>query len=74
MGDHSGAACAGLCRKAYLAYNLKKWAAKNPDGVIAKSVPETFLLSVDDVEYIDEALSDLPEVRSLPFVLYSIAS
>lgn len=55
----------GLCRKSYLAYNLKKWGAKHPEGVIAKSVPETYLLSVDDVEYIDEALSDLPEVRDM---------
>ncbi len=52
----------GLCRKAHLAHNLKKWAAKHPQGCIASAVPETFILSVDDVEYIDEALCDLPEV------------
>mmetsp|Transcript_2633 Transcript_2633/g.7837 ORF Transcript_2633/g.7837 Transcript_2633/m.7837 type:complete len:443 (-) Transcript_2633:1024-2352(-) len=55
----------GLCRKAHLAHNLKKWGAKHPEGHIAAAVPETFILSVDDVEYIDEALSDLPEVRDM---------
>jgi len=53
----------GLIRKAHLAHNLKKWAAKHPKGLIAGAVPETFILSVDDEDYIDEALCDLPEVR-----------
>lgn len=56
----------GLIRKAHLAHNLKKWAAKHPGGLLAGAVPETFVLEVDDVEYIDEALSDLPEVCTSP--------
>jgi hypothetical protein len=53
----------GLIRKAHLAHNMKKWAAKHPNGALAAAVPETYILSVDDEEYIDEALCDLPEVR-----------
>ena len=52
----------GLIRKAHLAYNAKKWAAKHPDGKLAAAVPETWPLEVDDVDYIDEALCDVPEV------------
>ncbi len=52
----------GLIRKAHLAHNLKKWAAKHPDGAIARGVPETLIMEVDDVEYIDEALADVYEV------------
>ena len=53
----------GLIRKAHLAHNLKKWAAKHPASRLAAATPETHILAVDDVDYIDEALSDLPEVR-----------
>lgn len=53
----------GLIRKAHLAHNMKKWAAKHPGGALAAAVPETYILSVDDEEYIDEALCDLPEVQ-----------
>ena len=53
----------GLIRKAHLAHNMKKWAAKHPGGALAAAVPETYILSVDDAEYIDEALCDLPEVQ-----------
>lgn len=56
----------GLIRKAHLAHNLKKWAAKHPGGVLAAAVPESYILSVDDEEYIDEALCDLPEVMLRP--------
>jgi len=62
----------GLIRKAHLAHNLKKWAAKHPDSRLAAATPETHILAVDDVDYIDEALSDLPEVtiqRSLSRLL-----
>lgn len=51
----------GLIRKAHLAHNLKKWSAKHPDGLLAASVPETHIMEVDDVEYIDEALADVYE-------------
>ncbi len=54
----------GLIRKAHLAHNLKKWAAKHPDGLLAASVPETHVMEVDDVDYIDEALADVYEVTA----------
>ena len=52
----------GLIRKAHLAHNLKKWSAKHPGGKLAAAVPETLVMEVDDVEYIDEALADVYEV------------
>ncbi len=68
--QHASCYCVrkGLIRKAHLAHNLKKWAAKHPDGTIARGVPETLIMEVDDVDYIDEALADVYEVcwRALP--------
>ena len=55
----------GLIRKAHLAHNLKKWAAKHSGGKLAVAVPETLLLEVDDMDYIDEALADAYEVRGI---------
>lgn len=55
----------GLIRKAHLAHNLKKWTAKHPDGLLAASVPETHIMEVDDVEYIDEALADVYEASHI---------
>lgn len=56
----------GLIRKAHLCHNTKKWAAKHPEGWLAKSVPESFIFELDDIEYIEEALCDVPEVRDMP--------
>ena len=53
----------GLTRKAHLAHNARKWAAKHPGGRLAAAVPETWPLELDDPEYVDEALCDVPEVR-----------
>lgn len=55
----------GLIRKAHLAFNAKKWAAKHPQGKLAGAIPETWPLEVYDVDYIDEALCDVPEVSRL---------
>ena len=63
----------GLIRKAHLAHNLKKWAAKHPDGLLAASVPETHVMEVDDVEYIDEALADVYEVHHYPLHFLTMA-
>ena len=52
----------GLIRKAHLAFNTKKWVAKHPAGRLAAALPETWPLEVDDIDYIDEALCDVPEV------------
>ncbi|CAK0786864.1 hypothetical protein CVIRNUC_010078 [Coccomyxa viridis] len=65
--QHASSYCIrkGLIRKAHLAHNLKKWAAKHPDGILAGAVPETHVMEVDDVDYIDEALADVYEVRDM---------
>lgn len=52
----------GLIRKAHLAHNLKKWNAKNPQGRLVRAVPETLVMVLDDIEYFEEALSDVYEV------------
>jgi len=56
----------GLTRKAQLALGLRKWVSKRPGSPLVGCFPETFILQVDHVDYIDEALSDLPEVRDAP--------
>lgn len=55
----------GLIRKAHLCHNTKKWAAKHPEGWLAKSVPESFIFELDDIDYIEEALCDVPEVCTM---------
>ncbi len=55
----------GLIRKAHLAHNLKKWAAKHPSGRIAECVPETLIMDIDHPDYFDEAMNDCYEVRNL---------
>ena len=61
----------GLSRKAHLCHNTKKWAAKHPEGWLAKSVPESFIFELDDIDYIEEALCDVPEVCTtyMPWLL-----
>jgi hypothetical protein len=56
----------GLTRKAQLAVNLKKWVSKRPASPLVGRVPETHILAVDDPDYIDEAMADIPEVRDAP--------
>lgn len=53
----------GLIRKAHLAHNLAKWVAKHPGCHLSRAVPQTFILELDDPDYVDEALCDLPEVQ-----------
>ena len=36
----------GLIRKSQFAFNMNKYISKNPDSVLAKAVPETFLFEV----------------------------
>lgn len=56
----------GITRKAQLAVNLKKWVAKRPTSPLVGRVPETHVLTLDDPDYVDEAMADLPEVRDAP--------
>ena len=51
----------GLIRKAHLAHNLRKWNAKFPGGRLARAVPETLVMVLDDIDYFEEALSDVYE-------------
>eukprot|EP01026_Neomeris_dumetosa_P058956 TRINITY_DN5502_c1_g1_i7.p1 TRINITY_DN5502_c1_g1~~TRINITY_DN5502_c1_g1_i7.p1 ORF type:complete len:445 (-),score=52.52 TRINITY_DN5502_c1_g1_i7:235-1569(-) len=56
----------GLIRKAHLAFNIKKWASKRgQNGVLTKSVPLTLIMDLPDIDYFDESMSDLPEIRGL---------
>jgi tubulin--tyrosine ligase len=49
----------GLIRKANLAYNINKWAAKRPDGALAAATPETRIVQVDGVDQIDAVITAL---------------
>ena len=53
----------GLIRKAQLALNIQKYMSKFPDSTLAKHVPETYVLQVDHVDYLDEALNECFEVE-----------
>jgi len=67
-GDlHTTAYCVrkGLIRKSQFAYHVSKWAAKHPDSVLRRGVPETHLFEMWDAEYLDEALADVYEVRDM---------
>jgi hypothetical protein len=55
----------GLIRKSQWCYNVKKYAAKRPDSMLARGVPETLLFEFYDVEYMDEALAEVYEVRDM---------
>ena len=48
-----------------MAYNLKKWASKHPAGALARALPETLLFEFWDMEYFDEALAEIFEVRDM---------
>eukprot|EP00123_Amoebidium_parasiticum_P011175 comp20558_c0_seq1/m.26399 comp20558_c0_seq1/g.26399 ORF comp20558_c0_seq1/g.26399 comp20558_c0_seq1/m.26399 type:complete len:384 (-) comp20558_c0_seq1:454-1605(-) len=55
----------GLIRKAQLAHNLHKYRVKHVGCLVEKHVPETHYLEVDDPDYLDEALYDVPEVERM---------
>lgn len=65
--QHASSYCfrKGLIRKAHLCHNTKKWAAKHPNGWLARCVPESYIFELDDIDYIEEALCDVPEVNLL---------
>jgi hypothetical protein len=43
----------GLIRKSQFAYNMRKFASKRPQSLLALGVPETHLFEFWDIEYID---------------------
>lgn len=53
----------GLIRKAQLAMTLNKYIRKHPDSILVRAIPETFILQLDHIDYLDEALNDLFEVQ-----------
>ncbi|PIA15273.1 tubulin-tyrosine ligase [Coemansia reversa NRRL 1564] len=53
----------GLIRKAQMAFNIKLHMAKNPDSVLHRGVPETWVFELDDLDYLDEALMECYEVE-----------
>jgi hypothetical protein len=55
----------GLIRKAQLAFLVRKYCAKRPHSILHRTVPETHIMSVDDPEYLEEALNDVYEVRDM---------
>ncbi len=55
----------GLIRKSNWAHNAKKWAAKRPESLLAGAVPQTLLFEFWDIDYIEEALADVYEVRDM---------
>ncbi|KAJ2720325.1 tubulin--tyrosine ligase [Coemansia sp. Benny D115] len=53
----------GLIRKAQMAFNIKLFMAKNPDSILHRGVPETWIVELDDIDYLDEALMECYEVE-----------
>ncbi|KAJ1978739.1 tubulin--tyrosine ligase [Dimargaris xerosporica] len=52
----------GLIRKAQMAYNVHKYVAKHPQSVLTCAVPSTYILELDHLDYLDEAMDDIYEV------------
>lgn len=52
-----------LIRKHFLANTITQWLVKNPESILKRSVPRTFLLECDFAEYLDEALNESFELR-----------
>ncbi|OMJ12407.1 putative tubulin-tyrosine ligase [Smittium culicis] len=53
----------GLIRKAQNSNCIKHYIAKNPDSILTSGIPETWILELDDLDYLDEALDECFEVR-----------
>ncbi|KAJ1923937.1 tubulin--tyrosine ligase [Tieghemiomyces parasiticus] len=52
----------GLIRKAQMAFNIHKYVAKNPDSILTRAVPATFIFELDHPDYLDEALNENFEI------------
>eukprot|EP01025_Chloroclados_australasicus_P033285 TRINITY_DN3389_c0_g1_i1.p1 TRINITY_DN3389_c0_g1~~TRINITY_DN3389_c0_g1_i1.p1 ORF type:complete len:450 (-),score=50.64 TRINITY_DN3389_c0_g1_i1:324-1673(-) len=66
--QYTGCYCVrkGLIRKAHLAFNIKKWVSKRgAQSKLAQSTPLTLIMDLPDIEYFEEAMADLPEVRGI---------
>ncbi|KAJ1767258.1 tubulin--tyrosine ligase [Coemansia sp. RSA 1843] len=54
----------GLIRKAQMSFNLRLYTAKHPESILVRGVPETWILELDDIDYLDEALMECYEVEN----------
>ncbi|KAJ2557727.1 tubulin--tyrosine ligase [Coemansia sp. RSA 1933] len=54
----------GLIRKAQLSFNIRLYTAKHPESILVRGVPETWILELDDIDYLDEALMECYEVEN----------
>ncbi|KAJ1801208.1 tubulin--tyrosine ligase [Coemansia sp. RSA 2399] len=54
----------GLIRKAQMAFNIRLYTTKHPESVLVRGVPETWVLELDDIDYLDEALMECYEVEN----------
>ncbi|KAJ2383335.1 tubulin--tyrosine ligase, partial [Coemansia sp. RSA 2559] len=54
----------GLIRKAQMSFNIKLYTAKHPESVLVRGIPETWVLELDDIDYLDEALMECYEVEN----------
>lgn len=52
-----------LIRKHFLVSTVKEYVAKNPQSILKSSVPESWSLEVDYVEFLDDALDEAFELR-----------
>src|SRR5271157_4476571 len=52
-----------LIRKHFLANTVQNWLSKHPNSILATTVPKTYLLECDYVDYLDEALNESYELR-----------
>ncbi|PVV03788.1 hypothetical protein BB560_001723 [Smittium megazygosporum] len=67
-GQFSVVSCAycirkGLIRKAQMSMGLNVYIAKHPESILSTAIPETYILDLDDPEYLDEALNECFEVQ-----------
>ncbi|KAJ1736538.1 tubulin--tyrosine ligase [Coemansia sp. Benny D160-2] len=53
----------GLIRKAQMSFNIRHHVSKHPESILAHGVPETWILELDDIDYLDEALMECYEVE-----------
>src|SRR6202022_3373461 len=53
-----------LIRKNFLAPTIQHRAVKNPESILRKAVPTTYLLECDYSEYLDEALNEAYELEN----------
>ena len=54
-----------LIRKHFLVNTVQEYLAKNPASILASAVPKSWIIEVDYAEFLDDALDDAFELRSV---------